>query len=70
MPDCVRDYEVSALVNGEWVPLVKERDNFLRHRVHQFRRQKATKLRLNVSATHGSPYASLYEIRVYDETNE
>jgi len=70
MPDCVRDYEVSALVNGEWVPLVKERDNFLRHRVHQFRRQKATKLRLNVSATHGSPYASLYEIRVYDETDD
>jgi len=69
-PTCVRDYDLEALVAGAWVPLVKARDNFLRHRVHRFRRQKATKLRLNISATHGSPYASLYEIRVYDETNE
>jgi hypothetical protein len=67
IPEQVKDYELSALVNGEWVPLAKERDNFQRFRRHQFRMQKADKIRLTVSATHGSPSASVFEIRAYNE---
>jgi len=66
-PTCVRDYELSAMVNGEWVPIVKERNNIQRHRIHRFTMQKATKLRLTVSATHGSPSASVFELRAYNE---
>jgi len=51
----------------EWVRVIRERDNFQRHRVHSFTTQTATKLRLTVSATHGSMSASLFEIRVYHE---
>lgn len=66
-PTCVKDYELSAMVNGKWVPVVKERNNIQRHRIHRFKMQKATKLRLTVSATHGSPSASVFEIRAYNE---
>jgi len=68
-PTCVRDYELSALVNGEWVQVVREQGNFLRHRIHSFATQTATKLRLAVSATHGDRSASLFEMRVYNETH-
>ncbi len=66
-PTCARDYELSALVNGQWVPLVKELDNFQRHRIHRFRTAKADKLRLTVSATHGDSSVSLFEIRAYND---
>jgi len=66
-PTCVRDYELEALVDGKWVHVVRERDNFQRHRVHSFASRTATKLRLTVSATHGDGSASLFEIRVYNE---
>ncbi len=66
-PTCVRDYELEALVDGKWVRVTRERDNFQRHRIHSFVGQTATKLRLAVTATHGDKSASLFEIRVYDE---
>ena len=66
-PTCVRAYDVEAFVAGKWVRVVRERDNFQRHRVHSFVTQTATKLRLTVSATHGDKSASLFEIRVYKE---
>jgi len=69
-PTCVRDYELSALVDGKWVRVIRERDNFQRHRVHSFVTQTATKLRLTLSATHGDKSASLFELRVYSEANE
>lgn len=68
IPEQVKDYEVEALVDGKWVPIVKERDNFLRFRKHQFRTQKASKLRLTVSANYGAPTANLFEIRAYNES--
>lgn len=68
IPEQVKDYEIEALVNGKWVPIAKERDNFQRFRKHQFRTQQATKLRLAISATHGAPTASLFEIRAYNES--
>jgi len=66
-PTCVRAYDLEALVTGKWVRVVRERDNYQRHRVHSFVTQTATKLRVTISATHGDKRASLFEIRVYDE---
>ena len=67
IPEQVKDYEVEAFVDGRWLQIVKERDNFQRFRRHQFLMQKASKLRLTISATHGGPFANVYEIRVYKE---
>jgi hypothetical protein len=64
---CVKDYELSVFADGEWKTVVRERDNFQRHRVHQFKVQKAAKLRLTVSAAHGAPAAEVFEIRAYNE---
>ena len=64
---CVRNYELSALVDGEWVRVIKEEGNFQRHRVHSFATRAAAKLRLTVFATHGDTSASVFEIRVYNE---
>ncbi len=66
-PTCVRDYDLDVLVDGKWVPVVRERDNFQRHRVHRFVPQTATKLRLTIAATHGDKSARIFEIRAYDE---
>ena len=66
-PTCARDYELSALVDGEWVRLVGEHGNFQRHRVHSFEARTAAKLRLTIMGTHGDGSASLFEIRVYHE---
>jgi len=68
IPEQVKDYEIEALVNGKWVPIAKERDNFLRFRKHQFRTQQASKLRVTVSANYGAPTANLFEIRAYNES--
>jgi hypothetical protein len=67
VPQCVKDYRVEVLDGGKWVEVVKERDNFLRHRVHAFPAKTTPKLRLLVDATNGDPSARVFEIRAYRE---
>jgi len=43
------------------------KDNYQRHRQHRFKPITTSRLRLEVSATNGSPEARVYEIRVYQE---
>ena len=64
---CVRDYRVSAFIDGRWQELAKVRGNFQRHRIHQFPAVTASKLRLTVNATNGAPSARVFEIRCYNE---
>jgi hypothetical protein len=64
---CVRDYELSAHVDGNWKPLAQVTGNFQRRRVHQFSPVTATTLRLTVNATNGAPSARVFEIRCYNE---
>jgi len=64
---CVKSYEVSAFSNGEWVELAESKNNFQRHRVHKFKKVRASKLRLTIRATHGAPSARVFEIRTYNE---
>jgi hypothetical protein len=66
-PDCVKDYDVEARVEGAWKTLASARDNYMRRREHRFDRVDADQLRLKVLATNGGPTARVYEIRVYDE---
>ena len=67
VPQCVKDYRVEAYDGAAWREVVKEKDNFLRHRVHGFKTLSASKLRLTVDATNGDPSARVFEIRAYRE---
>jgi len=66
-PDCVKDYDLQARVNGSWSTIAQARGNYMRRREHRFDRVSADALRLNVLATNGAKSARVYEIRVYDE---
>jgi len=44
--------------------------NYRLHRIHTFDALDIEKLRTNITATNGSPEASVYEIRAYDSIAE
>ena len=67
VPQCVRDYELWYHDGAQWVRLASVTDNFQRRRVHRFDPVTTNRLRLTVLATHGSPSARVFEIRVYNE---
>lgn len=64
----VRDYRLLYNCSGQWKEIGVFRDNYLRRRIHRWQKQiKTDKIKLEMLATWGSPRASLYEIRVYNE---
>ena len=67
MPTCVKDYDIQALVDGSWVTVSSQRDNYHGHKVHHFDTVSAQKLRLAVLSTNGDPAARVFEIRCYQE---
>ena len=65
---CVRDYELACDDgSGNWRTLVVVKDNFQRWRTHHFAPVTARRFRVNVLATHGSPAARIFEVRLYNE---
>ena len=64
-PKLVKTYVLEGLVDGRWVPLAEERENFLRHRVHRFPARTVTALRITVKSTWGDPSARIFEVRAY-----
>jgi hypothetical protein len=61
-PELARDYEI--LLDGR--PVVTVTDNLLRKRVHRLTQPvTASRLRLVVKSTHGTPHARIFEIRAY-----
>ncbi len=66
-PETVRDYELLYRMHGskDWVSLARVSGNYQRLRRHDFEPVLAEALRLRITATNGSPIASLYEIRCY-----
>jgi len=64
---CVKDYRVEAFDGQVWREVAAVTDNFLRHRVHNFPKLAASKVRLTVEATNGDPSARVFEIRAYCE---
>ena len=65
--ETVRDYRLLYESQGDWMEIGAFRDNFLRRRIHKFKRITAEKIKINVESTWGDPSARIYEIRVYDE---
>jgi len=64
-PECVRDYVVSAEVDGVWRDLVTVTGNYHRRREHRLDAVTATRVRLTVTATNGDPAATVYSFRLY-----
>jgi hypothetical protein len=67
LPELVKDYRVEVWISGEWKTLHIEKDNRKRTRRHKWDESIRTdRLRLAVSATNGSSFAEVVEIRVYE----
>ncbi len=64
-PETVRDYDLEALINGEWRPLLQARGNYQRKRVHAVDAKGVEALRLIVLATQGASEVGAFEIRAY-----
>lgn len=64
-PECVRDYVLSAEVDGEWRELVRVTGNYQRRREHPIEPVTATRVRVTVTATNGDPSARIYALRLY-----
>jgi hypothetical protein len=65
-PQCAKDYEVQAEIDGSWETVIQVTENYQRRRKHVLERPvTAQKLRVVITASNGDPSAALYEIRVY-----
>lgn len=63
--ELARSYLVETSEDGEaWLPLVDERDNGFRFRVHRFAPRKIRALRLTVRGTWGLDEANVFSIRI------
>lgn len=67
MPTCVKDYDILALVDGQWTTVCSQRGNYHRHNIHRFPAVTTQKLRIQVLATNGDPSARIFEVRCYNE---
>ncbi len=69
-PMLIKEYAIDALVGKEWVRLVYETKNRNRRRYHTFDKVKAIALKVTLFSANGSQKASMFEIRVYNETKQ
>ncbi len=65
-PECVRDYQISVIENGEWRTIVEVTGNYFRRRRHVFPEIAVSAVRLTVSGTNGDKSARVYEFRVFN----
>ena len=61
----LKDADVEALVNGEWIKIGEIRGNFIRKNIVRFSSVKATAVRVTVLSASGSDIAKINEIRIY-----
>ncbi|NJP51982.1 FAD-dependent oxidoreductase [Streptomyces sp. SBST2-5] len=64
-PQCVRDWRLLALLDGQWQQLHSETGNYLRHREVTVASTTTEAVRVEVLATNGAPEARVYEVRAY-----
>jgi hypothetical protein len=65
-PETVRDYVVSAEIDGRWETLVTVTGNYQRRRLHVLPAAATTRrIRITVTATNGLDHARIMEVRVY-----
>jgi len=65
-PELIWDYQMEyRLGDSDWVPLLREKDNYQRLRKHSFGSITANTLRLTVLSTHGCPQARVIRMTCY-----
>lgn len=66
--NCIKDYTLQARdAQNNWQTLAVVHDNFQRHCVHRIAPTTSRQFRVLVNATHGSPFARIFEVRLYNE---
>ena len=63
-PKLVKAYAVEVYDGESWIPLVTEKRNILRHRIHKFPARSFSALRIRVDETWGDSSARIFEVRV------
>jgi len=67
-PQCVKDANIEAFLNGQWVLLHEIRGNYRRRvTVTLDNAVRTERLRITVLSTNGDPSAAVYEVRCYSE---
>ena len=61
----VKDYDIDVQVNGEWIKVIEERGNIMRHRIHSMNVSQISRVRITILATYGCASASIVEVRAY-----
>jgi hypothetical protein len=70
-PETVKDYTVEAMVEGKWVQVVDMKGNHARLARHTLAAVvKASRVRINVTATNGIDHARIFEVRVYADASK
>ncbi len=65
-PQCAKDYSISVWSDGEWIEVLRVKNNYQRHRKHDLGKGVTTnKVRINIYSTNGDPSAAIYEVRCY-----
>ena len=71
MSTCVKNYTLSVLDSGgNWRKAAAVSGNFLRHNVVRFSSVATSSLKIQVEQTNGDELARIYEVRVYNETDD
>ena len=67
-PECIKDFIVEYEADGEYVPLITEKDNYYRFRRFDLPKNiSAQKLRITLQSSNGDEFARMYGVRVYKE---
>lgn len=71
IPELVEKYQLELLVADEtgenWLEVASEENNRHRHKVHDFPAKFASKLRLRVQRTCGSPYVQIVAVKAFSK---
>ena len=65
-PETICDFAIERRVAGEWISVVRIRDNYQRLFRYRFETPLVTDaIRIHVESTHGADHARLFEVRAY-----
>jgi len=67
-PQCPKDYDILAFLDGQWETLLEVKGNYQRHQRHALQAPVSTRqIRIQVNATNGDPSAQIFEVRCYEQ---
>ena len=64
-PEMVKSYELAAITSGGEVIIAEQSENYMRFINHSFNEIKANGVILKIHETWGSPYAEVFDLRIY-----